>query len=93
MFFMGNFTLAGKRRLRPCLATLRVLASSNNPHRQRLIEREIDKYLQRDPLGFARGLERLRVAIHDEEAKLREGEDWSVAQDYVRQLLHGMTSS
>jgi len=68
------------------------LASSENPQRQRLIEREIDKYLERDPLGFARGLERLRGAIHDEEAKGREGEDWSIAEDYVRQLLRRMTS-
>jgi hypothetical protein len=84
---MGNFTLAGKRRLRPCLNTLRVLASSENPHRQRLIEREVDRYLERDPLSFARGLERLRVAIHDERAKRCQGEDWSLAEDYVRQLL------
>jgi hypothetical protein len=38
--------------------------------------------------GKDRGLERLRVAIHNEEAERREGEDWSVARDYVRSLWH-----
>jgi hypothetical protein len=77
------------RRLRPCLAALRVLASSKAGHRYRLIETEIDEYLKGDPLSP--GLERLRVAIQNEEAKLREGEDWSLAREYVRSLLHRMT--
>jgi hypothetical protein len=55
------------RRLRPCLAALRVLASSKAPHRHRLIELEIDEYLNKDPHSLARGLERLRVAIQNEE--------------------------
>jgi hypothetical protein len=56
------------------LAALRVLASSKAPHRHRLIETEIDEYLKKDPLGLARGLERLRVAIHNEDgAKGRIG--------------------
>ena len=88
---MGTFTRAGMRRLRPCLAALRVLASSKAPHRHRLIETEIDEYLKKDPLGLARGLERLRVAIHNEEAERREGEDWSIAREYVRSLLRSMT--
>jgi hypothetical protein len=79
------------RRLRPCVAALRVLASSKASHRHRLIELEIDEYLNNDPLSLARGLERLRVAIHNEEAERREGEDWSVAKNYVRSLLHGMS--
>jgi hypothetical protein len=60
------------RRLRPCLAALRVLASSKTPLRRRLIELEIDEYLKKDPLSLARGLERLRVAIHNEETERRE---------------------
>ena len=60
-------------------------------HRDRLIEREINEYLKNDPLSRARGLERLRVAIQNEEAERRQGEDWSVARDYVRSLLHTMT--
>ena len=85
---MGTFTQAGMRRLRPCLAALRVLARSKAPLRHRLIELEIDGYLKSDPLSLARGLERLR-AIHNEEAERREGEDWSVAREYVRSLLRG----
>ena len=89
---MGTFAHAGMRRLRPCLAALRVLARSKAPLRHRLIELEIDGYLKSDPLSLARGLERLRVAIQNEEAKLHEGEDWSVAREYVRSLLHRMTN-
>jgi hypothetical protein len=73
------------------LGRLACLASSKAPHRHRLIEREIDEYLKNDPLSRARGLERLRVAIHNEEAERREGEDWGVAKDYVRSLLGRMT--
>jgi hypothetical protein len=80
------------RRLRPCVAALRVLARSKAPLRHRLIELEIDQYLKNDPLSFAHGLERLRLAIQNEEAERREGEDWSVAREYVRSLLHGMTN-
>ena len=89
---MGTFALAGKRRLRPCLAALRVLASSKAANRHRLIELEIDKYLNDDPLSLAHGLERLRVAIQNEEAKQRDGQDWGVAREYVRSLLHKTTS-
>jgi hypothetical protein len=84
---MGTFSRAGMRRLRPCLAALRVLASSKAPHRHRLIELEIDEYLNKDPHSLARGLERLRVAIQNEETERREGEDWSAAKDYIRSLL------
>jgi hypothetical protein len=88
---MGTFARAGMRRLRPCLAALRVLASSKTPLRRRLIELVIDEYLKKDPLSLARGLERLRVAIHNEETERREGEDWSIAREYVRSLLRRMT--
>jgi hypothetical protein len=88
---MGTYARAGKRRLRACIAALRVLASSKASHRHRLIELEIDEYLKNDPLSLARGLERLRVAIHNEEAERREGENWSIAKEYVRSLLHKMT--
>jgi hypothetical protein len=32
-------------------------------------------------------LEALRLAIHNEESERREGEDWSIAKEYVRSLL------
>jgi hypothetical protein len=41
--------------------------------------------------GRQRALERLRVAIHNEEAERREGEDWGAARDYVRSQLRRMT--
>jgi hypothetical protein len=52
-----------------------------------LIERQIDEYLRNDPFSLAHALKRLRRAIHYEELERREGEDWSVANDYVRALL------
>jgi hypothetical protein len=79
-------------RLGPCLAALRVLASSKGPHRQVPIERQIDEYLRNDPFSLAHALERLRRAIHFEELERREGEDWSVAREYVRSLLRRMAS-
>jgi hypothetical protein len=76
-------------RLGPCLAALRDLAKSNDPHRHILVERHIDKYLRTDPFSLAHALERLRRAIHYEDVERREGED--CARDYVRSLLHRMT--
>jgi hypothetical protein len=78
-------------RLGPCAAALRDLAKSNDPHRDILIERHIDEYLKADPFSLAHALERLRRAIHYEELKGREGEDWSIARNYVRLLLSRMT--
>ena len=71
-------------RLGPCLAALRALAKSNDPHRSILVERRIDEYLRTDPFSLAHALERLRKAIHYEEER-RDGGDWSVAKG-VRSL-------
>jgi hypothetical protein len=70
-------------RLKTYIDALRVLARTNDPNRVVLIERNIDRYLKIESGGKERGLERLRVAIHNEEAERREGEDWSAARDYV----------
>jgi hypothetical protein len=78
-------------RLSTCMAALRVLARSNAPNRAVLVEQYIDEYLKTESVGLTRALERLRMAIHYEEAERREGEDWSIAKDYVRWLLHRMT--
>ena len=78
-------------RLGPCLAALRALAKSRVPHRSVLVEGHIDEYLRTDPFSLAHALERLRRAIHYEELEKREGEDWSIAKDYVRSLLRRMT--
>jgi hypothetical protein len=55
-----------------------------------LIERHVDEYLGTDPFSLAHALERLRRAISYEEVEGREGEDWSIAKEYVRSLLHRM---
>ena len=44
------------------------------------------------PFSLAHALARLRRAIHYEERERREGEDWSVAKEYVRSLLRRMAS-
>jgi hypothetical protein len=77
--------------LRPCLTALRILAKSTGPHRHVLIEKHIDD-LRNDPFSLAHALERLRMAIQYEAAQRREGEDWSMARNYVRLLLHRMVS-
>jgi hypothetical protein len=77
--------------LRTYIDVLRLLARTHDPNRVVLIQRNIDRYMQMEGGGKERGLERLRVAIHNEEAERREGDDWSVAKEYVRSLLHRMT--
>ena len=79
-------------RLGPCLTALRLLAHSKGLRRDILIEKNIDEYLRTDPFSLTHALERLRRAIHYEELEKREGEDWSVAKNYVRLLLHRMAS-
>ena len=73
-----------------CLAGLRILAKSNDPHRAVLVEKHIDEYLRTAPFSLAFELERLRSAIAIEEAQRRQGEDWSPAKEYVRTLLRRM---
>jgi hypothetical protein len=74
-------------RLRTYIDALRVLARTNDPNRVVLIERNIDNYLDTESGRRERSLELLRVAINNEEAERREGEDGSMAKDYVRSLL------
>ena len=78
-------------RLKTYIDALRVLARTNDPNRVVLIERNIDNYLNTESGRKERLLELLRVAINNEEADRREGEDWSMAKDYVGSLLHRMT--
>jgi hypothetical protein len=80
----------GMDRLKTYIDALRIVAKMRNPNRVVLIERNIDRYLKMESGGRERSLERLRVAIHNEEAARREGEDWSIAREYVRALLRRM---
>ena len=57
------------------------LAKSDLPDRVKLIEKDVDLYLEEGARG--RALEDLRSAIHNEESERREGEDWSIAGEYV----------
>jgi hypothetical protein len=73
---------------------LRVLAKSNDPDRIVLVEININDFLKKSESDWSRRrwLERLRNALHDEEMANRRGENWRIAKDYVRSLLHEMSS-
>ena len=73
--------------LRLHIEELRVLARTNEANRGVLIERNIEEYLNAEPGGERLALERLRDAIDREEAKKREGEDWSIAKHFVSSWL------
>jgi hypothetical protein len=77
-------------RLGMCMDELRVLARSNDPDRAVLVEAYIDTYLTTETVSVWQALERLCKGIRDEQAKGREGEDWSVAKGYIRSMLHGL---
>jgi hypothetical protein len=72
-------------RLTTYIDALRNLAGSDVPDRVKLIEKNVDLYLAEGRRG--RSLEALCSAIHNEESERREGEDWSIAREYVRSLL------
>jgi hypothetical protein len=79
-------------RHKNCIDALRVLGKSNVSNRGVLIKRNIDEFLKKGKSErTSRWLERLRNAIHDEEMASRPDEDWSIAKDYVRSLLHRMS--
>jgi hypothetical protein len=77
-------------RLGMCMDELRVLARSNDPDRAVLVEGHIDTYLTTETVSVWQALERLRQSIRDEQAKGREGENWSIAKEYIRSVLHGL---
>jgi hypothetical protein len=69
---------------------LRVLARLNDLNQVILVERNIDEFLQTNADQLAHALERLSNAIRAEERANRSREDWSIARDYARRLLHRM---
>ena len=80
--------------LKECMDALRVLAKPNDTDRVVLVEININDFLKKaesDQSG--RWLERLRRAIHAEEMANRRAEDWSIAKDHVRSLLHRMSEA
>jgi hypothetical protein len=72
-------------RLTTYIDALCNLARSDVLDRVKLIEKNVDLYLEEGARN--RALEALRSAIHNEESERREGEDWSIAKEYVRSLL------
>ena len=72
--------------LRLRIETLRVLARTDQPNRVGLIERNIEDYLK-TAVTERLLLQRLRDAIEREEAEKYQGEDWSIAKDYVHSRL------
>ena len=77
-------------RLTTYMDALCNLARTDVPNRAELIKRNVDRYLKDEIGRRQRALERLRKAIQNEETERREGEDWSVAKDYVRSLQNMM---
>ena len=75
-------------RLRTHMDALRVLARLNDLNQVILVER--NEFLQTNADQLAHALERLSNAIRAEERANRSREDWSIARDYVRRLLHRM---
>jgi hypothetical protein len=82
---------SSSNRLRTYIDALRNLARSDVPDRVKLIKKNVDLYLEEGAKGSA--LEALRSAINNEESEQREGEDWSIAREYVRLLLQQTNSS
>ena len=74
-------------RLKTYIDALRNLGRSDVPDRAKLIKKNVDLYLEDGARN--RALEDLRSAIYNEETERREGEgeDWSIAREYVRSLL------
>ena len=77
-------------RLRTYMDALRNLARSDAPDRAKLVEKNVDLYLEEGARN--RALEDLRSAIHNEESERREGEDWSIVGEYVHSLLQETNS-
>jgi hypothetical protein len=82
--------LPRRDRLETYMDALRILARTDVSNRADLIVRNVDRYLKEEIGGLRRALERLRQVFHNEKSERREGEDWSVAEDYVRSLQNMM---
>jgi hypothetical protein len=74
--------------LRTHIDALRALAKLNDLNQVILVEQRIDEYLKANGGQLPHALERLRNAIHQEEAANRAGENWRIARHYVRRMLH-----
>jgi len=87
MAFTKAKTMSELGLLQLHIEELRVLVRTNEPNRGALIERNIEDYLNAESGKEKPALERLLDAIDREEAKKREGEDWSIAKHFVSSWL------
>jgi hypothetical protein len=60
---------------------------SRNPDLTSVIERRIDEFALSEIPGERTALERLAQVIEMLEARKRQGEDWTIAKEYVHSLL------
>ena len=81
-------------RLRICVDTLHVFAKqSDNPNSVVLVQKRINEFVHGEVPGGRAPIERLAEAIEVEEAKKRQGEDWTIAKKYVRSLLQRLSKA
>jgi hypothetical protein len=75
-------------RLPACIEELRVFSMrSRNPDLVGVIERRIDEFALGELPEERTALERLAQVIAMREARMRQGEDWTIAKKYVQSLL------
>jgi hypothetical protein len=75
-------------RLETCIDTLRMVAEqSDNPNFIVVTKRLINEFVNAEIPGGRPSIERLAQAIEVAEAEKRQGEDWTVAKEYVCSLL------
>jgi hypothetical protein len=81
-------------RLRICVDTLRVFVKESGiPNSVLLIQKRINEFVHGEVPGGRAPIQRLAEAIEMEEAKKRQGEDWSIAKKYVRSLLQRLSKA
>lgn len=75
-------------RLRTCIEDLRVFSlRSRNPDLASVIERRIEEFALGEVPEERTALARLAQVIDMLEARMRQGEDWTIAKKYVHSLL------
>jgi len=60
---------------------------SSNPDLATVIERRIDEFALNEVPEERGALKRLGQVIDMQEARRRQGEDWTIAKEYVRSLV------
>jgi hypothetical protein len=73
-------------RLQTCIDALRVLAKSSHADPFLVVEMRVNEFVKAEGGGRA-PLERLLQAIEVQEDAKRQGEDWTIAKEYVYSLL------